>query len=170
MCSSDLERRTAASGSSTLPTSASKSSSATSVSSAGQAATTAQAVDITREVALKAIPKKKVKGNEESVWSEMRVLQGLDHPNIVRPFSTSHHLPPPFLTPCPFRCRSNFTSGSSHGRNTTSDLSSPWAESSLNASASADTSRSAMPWRCFGMCGRFSATSIDRPPSHPAYD
>jgi len=41
--------------------------------------------DVTREVTLKAIPKKKVKGNEESVWSEMRVLQGLDHPNIVRP-------------------------------------------------------------------------------------
>jgi calcium/calmodulin-dependent protein kinase I len=40
--------------------------------------------DVTREVALKGIPKKKVKGNEESVWSEMRVLQGLDHPNIVR--------------------------------------------------------------------------------------
>jgi len=38
---------------------------------------------VTREVALKAIPKKKVKGNEESVWSEMRVLQGLDHHNTV---------------------------------------------------------------------------------------
>ena len=36
-----------------------------------------------RDVALKAIPKK-VKGNEESVWSEMQVLQGLDHPNVVR--------------------------------------------------------------------------------------
>jgi calcium/calmodulin-dependent protein kinase I len=45
---------------------------------------------ITREVALKIIPKKKVKGNEESVWSEMEVLKGLDHPNIVRGF--------PFLT------------------------------------------------------------------------
>jgi len=47
--------------------------------------------DVTREVALKAIAKKKVKGNEESVWSEMRVLQGLDHPNIVLSplFSTS---------------------------------------------------------------------------------
>ena len=41
--------------------------------------------DITREVALKAITKKRVRGNEESVWCEMRVLQGLDHPNIVRP-------------------------------------------------------------------------------------
>jgi calcium/calmodulin-dependent protein kinase I len=33
-----------------------------------------QAVDITRDVALKAIPKKKEKGNEESVWGKMRVL------------------------------------------------------------------------------------------------
>jgi calcium/calmodulin-dependent protein kinase I len=73
------ERRTAAPGSS-------KSSSATSLSSTAQAPAT-QAVDITRDVALKAIPKKKVKGNEESVWGEMRVLQGLDHPNIVRPIS-----------------------------------------------------------------------------------
>lgn len=38
---------------------------------------------ITKEVALKIIPKKKVKGNEESVWGEMEVLKGLDHPNIV---------------------------------------------------------------------------------------
>ncbi|KAF8186263.1 kinase-like domain-containing protein [Pholiota molesta] len=39
---------------------------------------------ITKEVALKIIPKKKVKGNEESVWGEMDVLKGLDHPNIVK--------------------------------------------------------------------------------------
>jgi len=38
---------------------------------------------ITKEVALKIIPKKKVKGNEASVWGEMDVLKGLDHPNIV---------------------------------------------------------------------------------------
>ncbi|KAE9395341.1 Pkinase-domain-containing protein [Gymnopus androsaceus JB14] len=35
---------------------------------------------ITKEVALKLIPKKKVKGNEASVWGEMEVLKGLDHP------------------------------------------------------------------------------------------
>jgi calcium/calmodulin-dependent protein kinase I len=85
-----VERRRASHrcpGSSTLPPSASsKFSSATSLSSTAQAAAT-QAVDITRDVALKAIPKKKVKGNEESVWGEMRFLQGLDHPNIVRPIS-----------------------------------------------------------------------------------
>ncbi len=39
---------------------------------------------IQKEVALKMIPKKKVKGNEASVWGEMEVLKGLDHPNIVR--------------------------------------------------------------------------------------
>ena len=39
---------------------------------------------ITIDVALKVIPKKKVKGNESSVWGEMEVLKGLDHPNIVR--------------------------------------------------------------------------------------
>jgi serine/threonine protein kinase len=105
------------------------------------------------------------------VWGEMRVLQGLDHPNIVRPMSTSRHLTPhPSLTPCSFRCRSNFTTGSSRGQNTTSVLSSPWAESSLNASASEDTSRNEMPWRYFGMCGRFPFISIDRPRSHPAYE
>ena len=36
-----------------------------------------------REVAPKAIPKQKVQENEESVWSEMRVLQGLHHLNMV---------------------------------------------------------------------------------------
>ncbi|KAI0298768.1 kinase-like domain-containing protein [Multifurca ochricompacta] len=41
-------------------------------------------VDVTRQVALKVIPKKKVKGNEASVWGEMEVLKGLDHPNIVK--------------------------------------------------------------------------------------
>lgn len=49
---------------------------------------------MTREVALKVIPKKKVKGNESSVWGEMEVLKGLDHPNIVSPI---------FFTLCFFR-------------------------------------------------------------------
>ncbi|KAF8054316.1 Pkinase-domain-containing protein [Lyophyllum atratum] len=39
---------------------------------------------IVKDVALKMIPKKKVKGNEASVWGEMEVLKGLDHPNIVK--------------------------------------------------------------------------------------
>lgn len=36
-----------------------------------------------KEVALKVITKKRVKGNESAVWGEMQVLRGLDHPNIV---------------------------------------------------------------------------------------
>ncbi|KAG1781206.1 kinase-like domain-containing protein [Suillus placidus] len=39
---------------------------------------------VVKEVALKVIPKKKVKGNEAAVWSEMDVLKGLDHHNIVK--------------------------------------------------------------------------------------
>ncbi|KAF8996685.1 Pkinase-domain-containing protein [Hymenopellis radicata] len=39
---------------------------------------------VTKAVALKMIPKKKVKGNEASVWGEMEVLKGLDHGNIVK--------------------------------------------------------------------------------------
>jgi calcium/calmodulin-dependent protein kinase I len=42
------------------------------------------AEEVTKDVALKMIPKKKVRGNEASVWGEMEVLKGLDHPNIVR--------------------------------------------------------------------------------------
>jgi len=45
--------------------------------------------DITCEAALRAILKKKVKGNEKSMWSEMWVLQGLDHPHVVCPPHTA---------------------------------------------------------------------------------
>ncbi|KAF8267373.1 kinase-like domain-containing protein, partial [Lactarius quietus] len=38
---------------------------------------------ITHKVALEIIPKKKVKGNEESIWGEMDILKGFDHPNIM---------------------------------------------------------------------------------------
>ncbi|KAJ7603827.1 kinase-like domain-containing protein [Roridomyces roridus] len=37
-----------------------------------------------KEVALKTISKKKVKGNEAMVWAEMEALKGLDHPNIIK--------------------------------------------------------------------------------------
>ncbi|KAH7330558.1 kinase-like domain-containing protein [Rhizoctonia solani] len=36
------------------------------------------------DVALKAISKKRVKGNEAAVWGEMEVLRGLDNPHIVK--------------------------------------------------------------------------------------
>jgi hypothetical protein len=56
------------------------------------------AVDL-MDVALKAIPGKSVKRNEERMWCEMRVLHGLVYPDIVRPISP--HVRPtlhPFLT------------------------------------------------------------------------
>ena len=43
-----------------------------------------EASGVVKDVALKIIPKKKVKGNEAAVWGEMEVLKGLDHGNIVR--------------------------------------------------------------------------------------
>ncbi|KAJ7596053.1 kinase-like domain-containing protein [Mycena floridula] len=49
-----------------------------------RASSPAPASTLTKDVALKMIPKKKVKGNEASVWGEMEVLKGLDHPNIVK--------------------------------------------------------------------------------------
>ena len=36
-----------------------------------------------RHVVLKVIKKKNVRGNEASVWTEIDLLTGLDHPNIV---------------------------------------------------------------------------------------
>jgi len=42
----------------------------------------------TREVALKVIPKKKVKGNESAVWGEMEVISGTD----FHPRSSTHHV------------------------------------------------------------------------------
>ncbi|KAI0246870.1 kinase-like domain-containing protein [Lactifluus subvellereus] len=81
----------ASSSRSTSPSPASKSSSPISTSTVGSffsahahRGSGNESPGITREVALKVIPKKKVKGNEASVWSEMEVLKGLDHPNIVK--------------------------------------------------------------------------------------
>ena len=45
---------------------------------------------IKKDVALKVIPKKKVKGNGEAVWGEMEVLRGLNHPNIVSRLSHAY--------------------------------------------------------------------------------
>ena len=58
---------------------------------------------ITKQVALKVIPKKKVKGNEESVWGEMEVLKGLDHPNIA-----SHEFEQYLLQKLTFRVQVKF--------------------------------------------------------------
>ncbi|KAG7440583.1 Pkinase-domain-containing protein [Guyanagaster necrorhizus] len=55
-----------------------------SVASEMQVSSPLSPVAVQKEVALKMIPKKKVKGNEASVWGEMEVLKGLDHPNIVK--------------------------------------------------------------------------------------
>jgi calcium/calmodulin-dependent protein kinase I len=38
---------------------------------------------VKKEVALKIISKRKLKGNEANVWGEMGVLKDLNHPNIV---------------------------------------------------------------------------------------
>ena len=54
-----------------------------------------------REVALKAIPKQKFKENEESVWSEMRVLQGLHHLNMVNLISPPRLFSMIHLRGCP---------------------------------------------------------------------
>ena len=55
--------------------------------------------DITHEVALKAIPKKKVKRNEETVWSEM----GSSRVSIIQSWVFA---PPSFLHDVPARTSS----------------------------------------------------------------
>ncbi|KAJ6475884.1 kinase-like domain-containing protein [Mycena vulgaris] len=50
-----------------------------------------------KDVALKILPKNKLKGNEVKVWREMEVLKGLDHPNVVKFYEwfesrTKYHL------------------------------------------------------------------------------
>lgn len=83
---------------------------------------------ITKGVALKVIQKKKVKGNEASVWGEMEVLKGLDHPNIVRRNVITASLPQGLLS----LFRSSSTSGLNPGRNITSHLNSLLVENSLS--------------------------------------
>jgi hypothetical protein len=56
------------------------------------------AVDLTRNLVLKAIPGEIVKSNEERMWCKIWPLQGLNHPNIVRPISSRvRRTLPPFL-------------------------------------------------------------------------
>jgi len=83
---------------------------------------------ITKGVALKVIQKKKVKGNEASVWGEMEVLKGLDHPNIVRRNVITPSFPQGLLP----LLRSSSTSGLNPGRSITSHLNSLSVENSLS--------------------------------------
>jgi hypothetical protein len=69
--------------------------------------------ETTLDIALKIIPKKKVKGNEASVWAEMEVLKGLDHPNIVGADFQA------FRQVIEVLYRLNSTNGSNLGRNIT---------------------------------------------------
>ena len=90
---------------------------------------------VVKDVALKIIPKKKVKGNEAAVWGEMEVLKGLDHENIVRPVQIFWRTPPhTFL-------RSNSTSGLNQEPNTISPLNSLLAENSSNGLAREESSQ-----------------------------
>lgn len=100
-----------------------------------------------KEVALKAIPKKKVKGNEEVVWGEMQVLEGLDHPNIVRCSTIIASVA--YLT-MNIWSRSSSMSGLSQDINTTSHSNSRWVANSLNASRNEGNSPNLMPSPSFG--------------------
>ncbi|KAF9643650.1 Pkinase-domain-containing protein, partial [Thelephora ganbajun] len=66
----------------TVPFSGIRKNSSSSVNSKGSK--NAGDSGVVKDVALKIIPKKKVKGNEAAVWGEMEVLKGLDHDNIVK--------------------------------------------------------------------------------------
>jgi len=90
---------------------------------------------VVKDVALKIIPKKKVKGNEAAVWGEMEVLKGLDHGNIVRAVQPSQKIPPHIFI------RSSSTSGSSQGPSTILRSNLPRVESSLNGSAREESSQ-----------------------------
>jgi serine/threonine protein kinase len=70
------------------------------------------------DVALKIIPKKKVKGNESVVWGEMEVLRGLNHPNIV----SRSFINVGVLISSDLEIRSNFMNGLNRGINTTYHL------------------------------------------------
>ena len=99
---------------------------------------------VVKDVALKIIPKKKVKGNEAAVWGEMEVLKGLDHENIVRTIRPLSRVPPHTYT------RSSSTSGSNREPSIISRLSLLPAESSLNESAPEGSSPRPMRFLFYG--------------------
>ena len=82
---------------------------------------------IVKDVALKVIPKKKVKESEANVWGEMEVLKGLDHPNIVS-IDFGLQVYPGLIF---FSIRLNFTNGLNPGQNITSHLNLRLAVNSL---------------------------------------
>ena len=93
------------------------------------------------DVALKVIPKKRVKGNESVVWGEMEVLRGLDHPNVVS------DMPIPTDTFYRFSIlRSNFMNGLSQGTSTICPSSWPPAASCLKEFVSKVNSQRRMPY------------------------
>ena len=93
---------------------------------------------ITKGVALKVIQKKKVKGNEASVWGEMDVLKGLDHPNIVRDDVIITFPSSGIVT---LLLRSSSTSGLNPGRNITSHSNSLLVENSSNELSKRESSQ-----------------------------
>ena len=126
----------------TVPSPGGRKSSSSSVVSKGSK--NAEDSGVVRDVALKIIPKKKVKGNEAAVWGEMEVLKGLDHGNIVRVAQPLIRLPPHAFS------RSSSTSGSSQGPNTISPSSLPRAESFLNGFLHEESSPSSTRFSCYG--------------------
>jgi len=116
----------------TIPSPGVRKSSSSSVGSKGSK--NAEDSGVFKDVALKIIPKKKVKGNEAAVWGEMDVLKGLDHGNIVRTAQPLSRIPPHSLP------RSSSTNGSSQGPNIISRSSLLLAENSLNGSAREESS------------------------------
>jgi hypothetical protein len=84
---------------------------------------------IVKDVALKVIPKKKVKECEANVWGEMKVLKGLDHPNIVR--TIVFKIDSTVYNGLIFLSRLNSTNGLNPGQNITSHLNLQLAVNSL---------------------------------------
>jgi len=114
--------------------------------------------DVIREVILEAMPKKNAKGNEEIIWSEVRVLQGVDHPNHVPfPLPSPHRAPARprrCLYPNMFGCLSvgqnlQSTDNSSRGQNITSLWSSLSAANSLSPQAAQPLFGTRCCSRCF---------------------
>ncbi len=85
-----------------------------------------------RPAALKVVPKKLVKGgSDDAIFTEMKVLDGLDHPNIV---SGDTSVDRAYVLK--LLSRSNSMNGSSLETSTTSHSSWPWVGSSSNESPS----------------------------------